>query len=191
MRGQLLLYILCKLPCGITPAGAGKTRRSRSCQICNADHPRRCGENGTFAPEYKHTLGSPPQVRGKQSQSLCSSLRFRITPAGAGKTSPMFKQATADRDHPRRCGENSTILRSSLLTAGSPPQVRGKRFDDLFKIIGYRITPAGAGKTDHSRGDHHHGGDHPRRCGENIQLCCMVDTTLGSPPQVRGKLCAS
>ncbi len=71
---------------------------------------------------------------------------------------------------------------------GSPPQVRGKRRYADYVTQAQGITPAGAGKTKWLIVSAQHSQDHPRRCGENIQLCCMVDTTLGSPPQVRGKL---
>ena len=72
---------------------------------------------------------------------------FRITPAGAGKTTNPQIQKINAQDHPRRCGENSVALWAWRGSVGSPPQVRGKP-DDRTVIIGTNgITPAGAGKT--------------------------------------------
>ena len=50
---------------------------------------------------------------------------------------------------------------------GSPPQVRGKPFAQLYIKLRLRITPAGAGKTGTTIGTEVANGDHPRRCGEN------------------------
>ena len=51
---------------------------------------------------------------------------------------------------------------------GSPPQVRGKRrpFANFTHV--FRITPAGAGKTNVVYNLAVIGEDHPRRCGENL-----------------------
>ena len=51
---------------------------------------------------------------------------LRITPAGAGKTLTDFFGVNFHQDHPRRCGENQDFFSGFGLTAGSPPQVRGK-----------------------------------------------------------------
>ena len=71
---------------------------------------------------------------------------------------------------------------------GSPPQVRGKRFQAEKQPQGSRITPAGAGKTcfEHFSCECHE--DHPRRCGENVHPELFAVNFQGSPPQVRGKL---
>ena len=50
---------------------------------------------------------------------------------------------------------------------GSPPQVRGKRTNDVNYTLTLGITPAGAGKT-----------------GRTSGICTAAK---GSPPQVRGK----
>ena len=92
----------------------------------------------------------------------------RITPAGAGKTSSNQTAPLLCQDHPRRCGENSTMRRDSSLSSGSPPQVRGKLIDECFPATATGITPAGAGKTIC------HGWEDAKN--------------IGSPPQVRGKL---
>ena len=71
---------------------------------------------------------------------------------------------------------------------GSPPQVRGKHFDGTPIYPPERITPAGAGKTFSLICQLPRLQDHPRRCGENITSMLLLPATIGSPPQVRGKL---
>ena len=72
--------------CRITPAGAGKTAFGNSVSATGWDHPRRCGENIARRQGTGTTIGSPPQVRGKQEKIMTKKERLRITPAGAGKT---------------------------------------------------------------------------------------------------------
>ena len=71
------------------------------------DHPRRCGENYEQLVGGVETLGSPPQVRGKQHKGFAVGDYNRITPAGAGKTVGRRFPVAAFQDHPRRCGENT------------------------------------------------------------------------------------
>ena len=66
VRGKRGLTIGGKDYIGITPAGAGKTEVKNERIENQQDHPRRCGENATFA-------GVNVEFHG-------------ITPAGAGKT---------------------------------------------------------------------------------------------------------
>ena len=54
-------------------------------------------------------------------------------------------------------------------------------------IVTFRITPAGAGKTLHTKVPVLTIWDHPRRCGENFFSKKGVDICLGSPPRMRGK----
>ena len=86
-------------------------------------------------------------MRGKPDGVAVGAALERITPAGAGKTQGRDVIAGINRDHPRRCGEN--VIKFGTLTSltGSPPQVRGKRYNYLMDSQGNRITPAGAGKT--------------------------------------------
>ena len=136
-------------------------------QLQVTDHPRRCGENS----------GKPPK----------SGTGGRITPAGAGKTAPIYPPPFLYTHHPRRCGENGLNLQTCHHMIGSPPQVRGKHDTTVPAVRQYRITPAGAGKTRHGRTDSGCHRDHPRGCGENHKLTVMCSDGKGSPPQVRGK----
>ena len=90
--------------------------------------------------------GSPPHVRGKDSQGKMRGLNDRITPACAGKRLLAHVQAEPAGDHPRMCGEKRGIRLPGSLGRGSPPHVRGK-VDGCAQLWPFdRITPACAGK---------------------------------------------
>ena len=169
VRGKLCGKSKQNAPFGITPAGAGKTVSSSASGQQGRDHPRRCGENLPTAKGEWSATGSPPQVRGKRSGKVFQQSDTGITPAGAGKTNPVFNVNFAYRDHPRRCGENSLAMEHRPRYQGSPPQVRGKRLHHSCGITALRITPAGAGKTKRKTCYHVESKDHPRRCGENTK----------------------
>ena len=131
----------------ITPACAGKTlAASYPCHI-SRDHPRMCGENSANNLCVNALLGSPPHVRGKHVNTTALSNIDRITPACAGKTSPIMVAWPWIVDHPRMCGENDTIAVQKYSRLGSPPHVRGKLESVEHDSLGHRITPACAGKT--------------------------------------------
>ena len=65
--------------------------------------------------------------------------------------------------------------------------MRGKPRAKFLRAKTYRITPAGAGKTDLFSGSVGFTRDHPRRCGENLTASRDRRAGRGSPPQVRGK----
>ena len=153
---------------GITPAGAGKTRRCCAHRPKSQDHPRRCGENRLNTSWYSSVRGSPPQVRGKLCCYARATRKDRITPAGAGKTAPPQRTRRNAWDHPRRCGENGLQIFKFIGRLGSPPQVRGKHFHANAAPWADGITPAGAGKT--------------------LRQLKKKSRVQGSPPQVRGKL---
>ena len=114
------------------------------------DHPRACGEND-FAHILIHRhIGSPPRMRGKRPTSQKAVFDIRITPAHAGKTKTKTFRGSAGKDHPRACGENIYAERMTPAQAGSPPRMRGKLKISFANSHGSRITPAHAGKTDHT-----------------------------------------
>ena len=168
MRGKHCDAAGCTDDYRITPAGAGKTLQPLPTRWNNRDHPRRCGENNFTYADIGGCHGSPPQVRGKLSLPSWIDVPTRITPAGAGKTRRNVFVRPCHQDHPRRCGENLSVLpcrgqqnvdhprrcgenyrqKTILIFAlGSPPQVRGKQAKSANEICRHRITPAGAGKT--------------------------------------------
>ncbi len=93
-----------------------------------------------------------------------------------------------NKDHPRRCGENTRLWTDEQTRTGSPPQVRGKPNDETSISAHTGITPAGAGKTVGGKASAGRFPDHPRRCGENFVIFIYLPGFGGSPPQVRGKL---
>ena len=170
MRGKLSAAPAYRAGHGITPAGAGKTCWLSSLLSVIRDHPRRCGENYRDACKSINAGGSPPQVRGKLIVPIEDERGVRITPAGAGKTEGSRTGLSADRDHPRRCGENSPAKLKAMQGQGSPPQVRGKLRVGGLTDCDRRITPAGAGKTGSTPAVTSACRDHPRRCGENLEI---------------------
>ena len=91
------------------------------------------------------------------------------------------------------CGENFTPLPCDMMSAGSPPRVRGKQTPIASATSFWGITPACAGKTTVATAATRGYRDHPRVCGENYQWQRFSPSRAGSPPRVRGKLalCAS
>ena len=87
MRGKPVAPFCVCLHSWITPADAGKTDAADQFGCAFVDHPRGCGENGTFGQFAPMEEGSPPRMRGKQEDYDGRRRRRRITPADAGKTS--------------------------------------------------------------------------------------------------------
>ena len=87
MRGKAGLSHGCLVLVGITPACAGKRRRTFAPNVCQGDHPCVCGEKSKLFPVDDAVKGSPPRVRGKVKVGLFVGHSVRITPACAGKRS--------------------------------------------------------------------------------------------------------
>ena len=71
---------------GITPAYAGKRKRSPFSIFVTGDHPRLCGEKIPQLNKVVLAEGSPPPMRGKDIDFERSTHFHRITPAYAGKS---------------------------------------------------------------------------------------------------------
>ena len=86
-----------------------------------------CGE------KYKHRYrrvcvqGSPPHVRGKDTNCANGRCSLRITPACAGKREKGCTSPDSDEDHPRMCGEKFHVLNCPLIGCGITPACAGKR----------------------------------------------------------------
>ena len=156
---------------GITPAHAGKRRSQSSCDIREWDHPRTCGEKAWVGESKNNDTGSPPHMRGKGHRSISPCLWSRITPAHAGKSCPCVVYSVCKEDHPRTCGEKPQSGDSCSRSPGSPPHMRGKEPCQSFHLVGYRITPAHAGKRDCPLVRMDFTWDHPRTCGEKCLSC--------------------
>ena len=129
MRGKAALRMA---PCQsrrITPAYAGKRKRSRLWCIWTGDHPRVCGEKPNFCRISSGSWGSPPRMRGKVCFAHGHRLLQGITPAYAGKSSRARLRCRCTWDHPRVCGEKKTPGVPFGASGGSPPRMRGKAED--------------------------------------------------------------
>ena len=93
-----------------------------------------------------------------------------ITPAYAGKRQRRATACTWLRDHPRVCGEKDAICKSCPARQGSPPRMRGKARQAVYKDIKHGITPAYAGKSALRLTAKDPSGDHPRMCGEKSKI---------------------
>ena len=91
----------------ITPACAGK--RKRTLWVCSRrrDHPRVCGEKVSSRAILDAEIGSPPRVRGKVYMDGDALVGSGITPACAGKSRASTSSSRTAGDHPRVCGEKT------------------------------------------------------------------------------------
>ena len=85
------------------------------------------------------------------------------------------------------CGKNSQTTARSQTTAGSPPRVREKSYENDQSSITLRITPACAGKILFLPFYILQLQDHPRVCGKNYDEHGEFTFKRGSPPRVREK----
>ena len=127
MRGKALSTPKKNTVSRITPAYAGKSKRSGALSRGQKDHPRVCGEKSSNV----HGGGMFPW----------------ITPAYAGKSRQRRRRGRRRQDHPRVCGEKELLAAAVRVHVGSPPRMRGKvpRLG-IAEVCG-GITPAYAGKS--------------------------------------------
>ena len=151
----------------ITPAWAGKSRKSSGATSSSRDHPRVGGEKIDSLPHRALYLGSPPRGRGKVVVLIRNREQHRITPAQAGKSAQCVNGDGHSRDHPRVGGEKKSLFHGLWPKRGSPPRGRGK---DCAPLTGH-IT----------------GRDHPRVGGEKLMYAALLKYRRGSPPRGRGK----
>ena len=171
----------------ITPAYAGKSFIIDCRLQAVRDHPRLCGEKSSGASSTIWKVGSPPPMRGKETQAVPNIKTSRITPAYAGKSFLRTFPCPFPQDHPRLCGEKSIGLTAHGTCWGSPPPMRGKARNWTLWSCRKRITPAYAGKSLSTDSSVFKGWDHPRLCGEKKLLGVLLSYFQGSPPPMRGK----
>ena len=126
-------------------------------------------------------------MRGKVRMHEGKLAMDRITPAYAGKRSCARCGILIFRDHPRLCGEKIVLHWEKSITIGSPPPMRGKARKFHFTTSSSGITPAYAGKSIWRTLRCNVTEDHPRLCGEKYCFGVRVDSSVGSPPPMRGK----
>ena len=132
---------------GITPACAGKTKKTLDAIADGGDHPRVCGKNRLTPKRSMIPWGSPPRVREKRNSEMVFKSYSGITPACAGKTATVKSSSKFSEDHPRVCGKNIPSDSNGERGSGSPPRVREKRNLRPCSTSTTGITPACAGKT--------------------------------------------
>ena len=132
-------------------------------------------------------------MRGKVLREGLREHRLRITPAYAGKSEEIDRDAEIQRDHPRICGEKVRAVLRYAPFVGSPPHMRGKVRCKRQRRSQGGITPAYAGKRNFGCIFAALPWDHPRICGEKSIMFTTASFFLGSPPHMRGKgpMCGS
>ena len=147
MRGARVPVQHLRARVGIIPAYAGSTACAATSGTRAWDHPRVCGEHRILLDEAIIDKGSSPRMRGAPHRVVVVGERGGIIPAYAGST----RHAIADYhqlwDHPRVCGEHLMMTRSSRVTGGSSPRMRGALDDDIGHRKRAGIIPAYAGST--------------------------------------------
>ena len=166
MRGKVLQYPRIGSALRITPAYAGKRRKSLNGFHGPRDHPRVCGEKCFLCSGSCCCRGSPPRMRGKAKEFRRAQGFVRITPAYAGKSRYLTPKSGEQKDHPRVCGEKFYVFYIGRINLGSPPRMRGKVVRYLPPGPSAGITPAYAGKSFFVPNRIVWDQDHPRVCGE-------------------------
>ena len=108
MRGKGIVTPPHQKGTGITPAYAGKRRRTQAGSASLRDHPRLCGEKAGYWRTPCTVVGSPPPMRGKVVLDRLPKRIVGITPAYAGKRCEFHSVGQFSEDHPRLCGEKHT-----------------------------------------------------------------------------------
>ena len=127
-------------------------------------------------------------MRGKLLRQCLLEMSERITPACAGKRACWRRRRCPASDHPRVCGEKDPPDGVLAPYPGLPPRMRGKDPRDGQGRFFGRITPACAGKSLQVRSKARGLQDHPRMCGEKLDVNTFSLLKVGSPPRMRGKV---
>ena len=73
-----------------------------------------------------YATGTSPRMRGKRVSANKRSLDSRNIPAYAGKTHGGKTRPARPAEHPRVCGENSSLAFLMVPASGTSPRMRGK-----------------------------------------------------------------
>ena len=173
---------------GIIPACAGSTGPGCCHRCLHRDHPRMCGEHAGVSMVFVFSSGSSPHVRGAPVGRVHRLRAAGIIPACAGSTDSIHCRSRSSRDHPRMCGEHSSMPARKRAKSGSSPHVRGAHvsWNPVSWVFG--IIPACAGSTVSVPNTTPQSWDHPRMCGEHVLNACPGTQLEGSSPHVRGAL---
>mgnify|MGYP001693758473 CR=1 FL=1 len=146
-RGKLGDHGLDRVPDGLIPAHAGKTRGRGRARTRWGAHPRSRGENAGRPSRHCGGSGSSPLTRGKPSRITRRPPDVGLIPAHAGKTSPRRGGLACLWAHPRSRGENAKARGYRTMCMGSSPLTRGKRTRYTTVPSRCGLIPAHAGKT--------------------------------------------
>ena len=188
------------------PACAGNSTVVRIGSITRAVHPRVCGEQRAQHSRRLLFRGSSPRVRG--TGQLCVhwrlSSRFiprvrgtvielpdesavrRFIPACAGNRNRRVVAQGKVAVHPRVCGEQDRGRIRWRTRRGSSPRVRGTGRLTRAKASPIRFIPACAGNSSSPTTAFLPMAVHPRVCGEQLIMPCVISQSAGSSPRVRG-----
>ena len=152
----------------------------------NGDHPRVCGEHAKVGDTDVTSMGSSPRVRGTLQWRAPAWRECGIIPACAGNTLLAISSMQSFRDHPRVCGEHLGLRVAAWLFAGSSPRVRGTRRQQIRQRRTSGIIPACAGNTPRAMPPSPRAWDHPRVCGEHMNLDKNLTATQWIIPACAG-----
>ena len=170
----------------IIPADAGNTSMGVLFSRLVKDHPRGCGEHAYSRPYGVPHAGSSPRMRGTLATKCVERRINRIIPADAGNTQAAAPRWHPARDHPRGCGEHTSMMPSRASLLGSSPRMRGTPKSEAREDGLHRIIPADAGNTRSCLGIGDARWDHPRGCGEHELHRGHLLSGAGSSPRMRG-----
>ena len=127
-------------------------------------------------------------MRGAPSSAWPTSRASWIIPADAGSTWAGGPIPWRSEDHPRGCGEHISTPTVTLDVTGSSPRMRGAQSTGQGEKHNGGIIPADAGSTHRLAGRVLGCRDHPRGCGEHIDVLWVSADDPGSSPRMRGAL---
>ena len=177
MRGAQIVVVPVPALTGIIPADAGSTRHHIMRGLLRQDHPRGFGEHSSMMICVYAQLGSSPRMRGAPCCPGGDSQAQGIIPADAGSTLFSWMYWTPNTDHPRGCGEHSSMMICVYAQLGSSPRMRGAHSLTSGHLLTRGIIPADAGSTCGSAWIDSPVSDHPRGCGEHAST--HVDSRPG------------
>ena len=170
----------------IIPAHAGNSSSFHRFSSWIADHPRACGELSCHRFVFVLAFGSSPRMRGTPAHRGDQDGQKRIIPAHAGNSRSSVTPPSTDTDHPRACGELSTVIGWTGPLVGSSPRMRGTLHPPELDELIVRIIPAHAGNSSSRPMASRRPTDHPRACGELIPRRRLSSVSSGSSPRMRG-----
>ena len=186
MRGTHATVVSLPPDSRIIPAHAGNSWAWHDEGEHHPDHPRACGELASAPAPITLSNGSSPRMRGTPFTGKKVNPLDRIIPAHAGNSCPTTTPARCLADHPRACGELTCAHSRLASVIGSSPRMRGTRSPRPFRRRQGWIIPAHAGNSRRHMAITLTSTDHPRACGELIELESRDVPSLGSSPRMRG-----